>query len=78
MVGWPGTAGFAGATQFVKPEDVADAIPCGPDVESIVEAVGEFTQAGFTDVAVIQIGDENQEDFLRFAESELLPALRGS
>jgi len=74
----PGTSGFAGATQFVRPEDVADAIPCGPDLAGIVEAVGKFTQAGFTDVAVIQIGDVNQEEFLRFAESDLLPALRGS
>jgi G6PDH family F420-dependent oxidoreductase len=72
----PGTSGFAGATQFVRPEDVADSIPCGPDVESIVEAVGEFTRAGFTDVALVQIGDENQEEFLGFAEKELLPALR--
>ncbi len=72
----PGPSGFAGATQFVKPEDVAASIPCGPDVESIVEAVGEFTRAGFTDVALVQIGDENQEEFLGFAEKELLPALR--
>jgi hypothetical protein len=27
-------------------------------------------------VAMVQIGDERQQDFLRFAESELLPALR--
>ena len=74
----PGTSGFAGATQFVRPEDVADSIPCGPDVESIVEAVGEFTRAGFTDVALVQIGDENQEEFLGFAEKQLLPALRAS
>ena len=74
----PGTSGFAGATQFVRPEDVADSIPCGPDVESILEAVGEFTKAGFTDVALVQIGDENQEEFLGFAEKELLPALRAS
>jgi G6PDH family F420-dependent oxidoreductase len=74
----PGTSGFSGATQFVRPEDVADSIPCGPDVESIVEAVGEFTRAGFTDVALVQIGDENQEEFLGFAEKELLPALRAS
>jgi G6PDH family F420-dependent oxidoreductase len=72
----PGPAGFAGATQFVRPEDVADSIPCGPDVEAIVEAVGEFTAAGFTDVALVQIGDENQEEFLAFAEQQLLPALR--
>jgi len=74
----PGPAGFAGATQFVRPADVADAIPCGPDVDSIVEAVGAFPEAGFTDVALVQIGDENQQEFLAFAEKELLPALRAS
>jgi G6PDH family F420-dependent oxidoreductase len=73
----PGPAGFAGATQFVRPEDVADSIPCGPDVDGIVDAVREFEKAGFTDVAVVQIGDERQQDFLRFAEQDLLPALRG-
>jgi G6PDH family F420-dependent oxidoreductase len=74
----PGPSGFAGATQFVRPEDVAGSIPCGPDVDAIVEAVGAFTEAGFTDVALVQIGDEQQEEFLGFAEKELLPALRGS
>ncbi len=74
----PGPSGFAGATQFVRPEDVAASIPCGPDVDAIVEAVGAFTEAGFTDVAVVQIGDEGQQDFLAFAEKELLPALRSS
>jgi G6PDH family F420-dependent oxidoreductase len=72
----PGPAGFAGATQFVTPEDVAGSIPCGPDVDAIVAAVGEFVEAGFTDVALVQIGDELQEEFLGFAEKELLPALR--
>jgi G6PDH family F420-dependent oxidoreductase len=72
----PGPAGFAGATQFVRPEDVAASIPCGPDVDPIVEAVRQFEDAGFTDVALVQIGDEGQEDFLRVAEKEILPALR--
>ncbi|HEX6246975.1 MAG TPA: LLM class F420-dependent oxidoreductase [Nocardioidaceae bacterium] len=72
----PGPAGFAGATQFVRPEDVASSIPCGPDVAAVVEAVREFEEAGFTDVALVQIGDVRQEEFLRFAEAELLPALR--
>jgi G6PDH family F420-dependent oxidoreductase len=72
----PGPSGFAGATQFVRPEDVAESIPCGPDVDAIVEAVGQFSEAGFTDVAVVQIGDENQQEFLEFAEKDLLPALR--
>lgn len=73
----PGPSGFAGATQFVRPEDVAGSIPCGPDLGAIVEAVREFERAGFTDVALVQIGDEGQEEFLRVAEKELLPALRG-
>ena len=72
----PGPPGFAGATQFVRPDDVAASIPCGPDADAIVTAVREFVDAGFTDVAVVQIGDERQEDFLEFAEQELLPALR--
>jgi G6PDH family F420-dependent oxidoreductase len=73
----PGPAGFAGATQFVREEDVAGSIPCGPDVEPIVEAVREFGKAGFTDVALVQIGGDQQDGFLDFAEKELLPALRG-
>ncbi|MDX3195140.1 TIGR03557 family F420-dependent LLM class oxidoreductase [Streptomyces sp. MN03-5084-2B] len=73
----PGPAGFAGATQFVREDDVAGSIPCGPDVEPIAEAVQEFEKAGFTDVALVQIGGDQQEGFLDFAEKELLPALRG-
>jgi G6PDH family F420-dependent oxidoreductase len=73
----PGTAAFAGASQFVTRDDLADSIPCGPDLEPIVRAVREFEDAGFTDVALVQIGDESQGDFLGIAEKELLPALRG-
>jgi G6PDH family F420-dependent oxidoreductase len=73
----PGPAGFAGASQFVTPDDVADSIPCGPDIEAIVKAVRAFEDAGFTDVALVQIGDESQHGFLEIAERELLPALRG-
>ena len=72
----PGTAGFAAATQFVKPDDVAEAIACGPDVAAHVEAVRPFVDAGFTHVALVQIGGQTQADFLSFASRELLPALR--
>ncbi|WP_020672894.1 TIGR03557 family F420-dependent LLM class oxidoreductase [Amycolatopsis nigrescens] len=72
----PGPAGFAGATQFVTEQDVAGGIPCGPDVEPIVARVKEFADAGFTDVALVQIGGEHQQDFFGFAKSTLLPALR--
>ena len=72
----PGPAGFAGATQFVRPEDVASSIPCGPDLDKIVEAVREYADAGFTDVALVQIGDQRQQEFLDLAAKELIPTLR--
>jgi G6PDH family F420-dependent oxidoreductase len=50
----PTTAGFEGATQFVRPEDVADSIPCGPDLDAIVDAVRKYWEAGFTDIALVQ------------------------
>jgi G6PDH family F420-dependent oxidoreductase len=74
----PTPAGFAGATQFVRPEDVAESIPCGPDLDAIVEAVREYWEAGFTDIALVQIGDEAQAEFLKEAASPLLAALRGA
>ena len=72
----PTTAGFAGATQYVRPEDVAESIVCGPDLDKIVEAVRPFWEAGFTDVALVQIGGDTQEKFLVEAAGPLLEKLR--
>jgi G6PDH family F420-dependent oxidoreductase len=72
----PGTAAFAAATQFVRKDDVAGSIPCGDDPQAVVEAVKEFVDAGFTHVALVQIGGDQQEKFLQWSEKELLPALR--
>jgi G6PDH family F420-dependent oxidoreductase len=72
----PTTSGFAGASQFVTRDDVADSIPCGPDLDKVVAAVEEFRDAGFTDVCVVQVGDEGQQRFLDEAAGPLLEALR--
>lgn len=72
----PGTDAFAAATQFVTESDVAAGIPCGPDIEPIVDSVRPFADAGFTDIALVQIGGGEQDGFLDFAGSKLLPALR--
>jgi alkanesulfonate monooxygenase SsuD/methylene tetrahydromethanopterin reductase-like flavin-dependent oxidoreductase (luciferase family) len=72
----PGTAAFDAASQFVKPDDVAQQIPCGTDVGAIAEAAKKFADAGFTDVALVQIGGDQQQTFLDAAAKELLPALR--
>ncbi|MFC4949168.1 hypothetical protein [Pseudonocardia sp. GCM10023141] len=51
------------------------AFPCGPDVAAHVDAVRPFVDAGYTHVALAQVGGETQPEFLEFAERELLPAL---
>jgi hypothetical protein len=56
--------------------DVAESIPCGPDVAEHVEKIKPFVDAGFTEIALVQIGGEQQERFIARAERELLPALR--
>jgi len=74
----PGTAGFDAASQFVRRDDVAEAIPCGSDVGAVVTAVRDFTDAGFTHVALVQIGGDHQLPFIEWAASDLLPALRAA
>jgi G6PDH family F420-dependent oxidoreductase len=74
----PTTAGFAGATQFVRPEDVAESIPCGPDLDELVEGIKPFWEAGFTDVALVQIGGDHQEQFLDEVAEPLLERLRAA
>ncbi|MGW7275870.1 LLM class F420-dependent oxidoreductase [Streptomyces sp. NPDC054864] len=72
----PGPSGFAGATQYVTREDIAEQIPCGDDVDSFVDAVRPFVDAGFTEVALVQVGGDQQRPFIDWAEQKLLPALR--
>ncbi|QIX27262.1 TIGR03557 family F420-dependent LLM class oxidoreductase [Nocardioides sp. JQ2195] len=72
----PTTAGFEGASKYVRPGDVAESIPCGPDLDAIVDAVRPFWEAGFTDVALVQIGGDTQEAFLEQAAEPLLEKLR--
>ena len=60
----------------MRPEDVAESIPCGPDLDAVVEAVRPFWEAGFTDVALVQVGDEHQQAFLDEAAGPLLEKLR--
>ncbi|MFE2164133.1 LLM class F420-dependent oxidoreductase [Streptomyces sp. NPDC059447] len=72
----PGPAGFAQASRQTRPEDVAAAMPCGDDVDAFVDAVRPYADAGFTEIALIQIGGGQQESFLDWSASLLLPALR--
>jgi len=72
----PNPDSFDSATQFVTPDDVAEQLACGPDVDEHVEKIKPFIDAGFTEIALVQIGAAQQEQFTAWAERELLPALR--
>ncbi|MEV0585111.1 TIGR03557 family F420-dependent LLM class oxidoreductase [Nonomuraea sp. NPDC050310] len=76
MAELPAPVNFEAHAQTVRAEDVAASVPCGPDVQAYVEAVRAYVDAGFTHVALCQIGADRQEDFLNWAEADLLPALR--
>ncbi|NED81313.1 LLM class F420-dependent oxidoreductase, partial [Streptomyces sp. SID11233] len=39
-------------------------------------AVRAYADAGFDEIALIQVGGDHQEPFLRWARERLLPALR--
>jgi hypothetical protein len=60
----------------VTPDQVAEALGCGPDVDEHVEKIKPFIDAGFDEVALVQIGSDYQDAFIEWAERELLPALR--
>ena len=47
-----------------------------PDVEEHVAGIRRFETAGFTHVALVQVGGNTQEQFVTWAATELLPALR--
>jgi G6PDH family F420-dependent oxidoreductase len=72
----PNPDSFEAATQFVTPEQVAEALSCGPDVEHHFEKIRAYIDAGFDEIALVQIGGEQQSEFITWAERELLPALR--
>jgi G6PDH family F420-dependent oxidoreductase len=82
VAGWkvmaelPGPANFAAHAGFVSEDAVAESVPCGPDVGAYLDAVQEYAEAGFTHVALCQVGADQQKSFLSWAESELLPELR--
>ncbi len=74
----PTTEAFDAASAAVRPADVAEAIPCGPDADAVVAAASAYWEAGFTDLALVQIGEEKQDEFLATAAGPLLERLRAA
>ena len=58
----------------MREEEVAELVSCGPDPGVHVAAIQRWIEAGFTHMAVVQIGPD-QGAFIRMWENELAPRL---
>ena len=52
-------------------------IPCGDDVDAVLEAAKEYADAGFTHLALVQIGGDQQEPFLEWSQTDADAGLAG-
>jgi coenzyme F420-dependent glucose-6-phosphate dehydrogenase len=66
---------FEEASAMVTEDDVAETVVCGPDPERHLEGIAKYAAAGFDHVYVHQVGPD-QEGFLDFYASEVLPGVR--
>jgi coenzyme F420-dependent glucose-6-phosphate dehydrogenase len=71
----PTPAHFEQAVEIVDRDMIAESVPCGPDVEAILQTAREALDAGITNLYFHQVGDD-QEGFCRIFTDEILPALR--
>jgi G6PDH family F420-dependent oxidoreductase len=65
---------FEQAAELVTPEDLAEKIPCGPDPDRHLEAIQAFVDAGYDEVHLGQVG-EDQAGFFEFFRTTLAPRL---
>lgn len=76
MAELPDPRAFDAASQNVTEDEISQLVPCGPDTGQYVKAVKQYVDAGFTHVALVQVGAGQQDPFISWAASDLLPALR--
>ncbi len=68
----PTTQHFEQASELVTEEMIAEATPCGPDVDRHVKAIQEYAEAGFDELYVQQIGP-GQDAFFDAYRDHVLP-----
>jgi G6PDH family F420-dependent oxidoreductase len=73
----PTPAHFEQASELVTEEQVAESIPCGPDLDAHMEQIREFEEAGFDELYVSQIGTGHERLFELYAQ-EILPGFAPS
>ncbi len=65
---------FEEAAQMVSEADATSSVPCGSDVEAVLDSVRSYLDAGYDHVYFHQIGPD-QDGFFRFWADSLQPAL---
>jgi G6PDH family F420-dependent oxidoreductase len=68
----PTPAHFEQASQLVTEDQVAEAIPCGPDLDAHLQKIAEYEQAGFDELYIQQVGSGHERLFELYAQ-EILP-----
>jgi G6PDH family F420-dependent oxidoreductase len=64
----PNPAHFEQATELVTEDMIAEAVPCGPDLDRHLATFEEFEQAGVDELFVQQIGGLHDEFFEAYAD----------
>jgi hypothetical protein len=70
----PNPANFEASARFVREEDVAAQMPCGPDAAKHLEAIRTYEQAGYDHVVLTNNGPD-PDGFMDFFARELKPQL---
>ncbi len=73
----PTPAHFEQTSELVSEQQIAESIPCGPDLDAHLEKIREYEEAGFDELYVQQVGDGHERMFELYAE-EILPRYNGS
>jgi G6PDH family F420-dependent oxidoreductase len=68
----PTPAHFEHACQLVTEDQVAEAIPCGPDLDAHLQKIAEYEEAGFDELYIQQVGGGHERLFELYAQ-EILP-----
>ena len=66
---------FEQASEPLTEEQVTGSVPCGPEVEPVLDSVRTYRDAGYDHLYFHQIGPD-QDGFFRFWTEELRPAFR--
>jgi G6PDH family F420-dependent oxidoreductase len=73
----PTPAHFEQACELVSAEQASEDVPCGPDPARQLEAIQAYADAGFDELYIQQIGDQ-QERFFELYANEILPRFNDS